>query len=603
MNKKPKALSIFAVIAMLFNLTAYSVSAAGNDVTVNGNEMYNEYIKMSVDKFDGLRMSTVKGDPDNPNDDGKKLLYGDYYSTSYTVINVDGKTQKYSSMYSRNNTGGFDPENKTHWSTRSYKDIDIRQNYSFVKNNATGREDLVEIKYTLTNNDNKNHSVGVKIMIDTMLGENDFAPFRIPNVGAVETEMSFYGDEIPEYYQAFDYFENTSVVSFGTFDKISSNKADFVQFIGWPRSNSAKWDVSTKEGKLIGDSSVVSVWNTKELAPGETRVYKMYYGLGRFVADTTGELQLACYGHTTAKINESNTGYEPSTITAYLKNSSENTLENVTVTLNNTDEMTIIGGDKTISVGSLAGGEEKQVSWTVDFQPSDSTKTVEYSVTANADNAEEKTVDLSTELPCIEKPEPTTAEPTTVEPTTVEPTTVEPTTVEPTTVEPTTVEPTTVEPTTAEPTTVEPTTAEPTTVEPTTAEPTTVEPTTAEPTTVEPTTAEPTTVEPTTAEPTTAEPTTFEPTTVEPTTAEPTTTEPTTAEPTEIPPTTAQSSGSCATPDEPHNTSACTPVTANRNAIQTGSVSLLAVLLAALASATGMAIFIRKKTILLNKTE
>ena len=87
----------------------------------------------------------------------------------------------------------------------------------------------------------------------------------------------------------------------------------------------------------------------------------MYYGLGKFVADTSGELQLAGYGDNTAKINEENTAYEPSTVTAYIKNSSENTLENVTVTLNAAEEMTF-SGEQTINVGNLSAGEEKQVS-------------------------------------------------------------------------------------------------------------------------------------------------------------------------------------------------------------------------------------------------
>lgn len=416
----------------------FTSSAAGNDVTVdeNSNSMYNGYIKISCDYNSALRMYTTGGDPENLIDDNKRLLYGYSYSTSHTAINIDGTTEHYDVL--DNITAGFDAANKTHVSTKQFNGVDIRQNYTFVKSNATGRDDMVEIKYTLTNNDTVAHETGLRIMIDTMLGDNDYAPFRIPNVGAVDTEMTFVGSEIPEYYQAFDSFDNPSVISFGTFDKTSSNKADYVQFISWVRSSDPYWELTTRDGAYIGDSSVTSVWNPKTLNPGETRTYKMYYGLGKFVADTSGELQLAGYGDNTAKVNEENTGYETSTVTAYIKNSSENTLENVNVTLNTADEMTL-SDDKTVNVGNLSAGEEKQVSWSVNFAPSQVEKTVNYSITANADNADEKTVELSTLLPALTLPvEPTTAPETTVPETTAPETTVEPTTEAPTTVPETT---------------------------------------------------------------------------------------------------------------------------------------------------------------------
>ena len=452
MSKKTKAISVFAVCTLLLSSVGFTSAAAGNDVTVDGESMYNDYIKISCDDDGGLRMYTTNGDPDNPNDDDQRLLYGLYGSTSHNVIYVDGRTDAYDYMYDSNMTAGFDAANKTHVSTKKFMGVDIRQNYTFVRSNATGRDDMVEIKYTLTNNDTVAHEAGVRIMIDTMIGDNDDAPFRIPNVGSVETERTFTGSEIPEYYQVFDSFDNPSVISFGTFDKTSSNKADYVQFISWLKSKNTTWNITTTDGDLIGDSSVTSVWNPKTLNPGETRTYKMYYGLGKFVADTSGELQLAGYGDNTAKINEENTAYEPSTVTAYIKNSSENTLENVTVTLNAAEEMTF-SGEQTINVGNLSAGEEKQVSWTVDFAHSQVEKTVNYSISAKADNADEKTVDLSTILPALTGAEATPDESTTVPETTVPETTVPETTVPATTAEPTTVEPTTVAPTTVAPTT------------------------------------------------------------------------------------------------------------------------------------------------------
>lgn len=437
MKKVFKKITAAALSALLACSAVGVASAASNDLVVDGDSMYNDYVKISVDSDSArLRMKTTGGNPDNANDDDKKMLFGSEGSTSISLVYVDGEVSSYNS-----NNNVFDVSKKTAESSETFADgnILVNQNYTFVRSNATGRDDMIEIKYTVANNDTAAHEVGIRIMIDTMLGDNDKAPFRVPNVGAVTTETTFSGSAIPEYYQAFDSLDNPTVVSFGYFDKTSSNKADYVQFMKWSRSYNREWGITTIDGQEIGDSSVASVWEAKALQPGETRTYKMYYGLGSFVADTTSELQLAGYGENTATVNDEGTGYNTSSVTAYIKNAGDNALENVVVNLNTVDGMTLADGQQNVSVGNIAAGEEKQISWSVDFTPVNPEATINYSITASADNSESKTVYLSTILPAIEGAEPIATQPATEEPTTVEPTTVEPTTAEPTTIAPTTV--------------------------------------------------------------------------------------------------------------------------------------------------------------------
>ena len=89
--------------------------------------------------------------------------------------------------------------------------------YSFVNNVSTDKEDVMEIKYVVKNNDSVSHHVGTRIMLDTMLGNNDDAPFRVQGTGSVTTETEFTGDDIPQYWQAFDSLTEPTVVSQGTF--------------------------------------------------------------------------------------------------------------------------------------------------------------------------------------------------------------------------------------------------------------------------------------------------------------------------------------------------------------------------------------------------
>ena len=145
-EQKTKALAALAACTLMLGSVGFTASAAGNDVTVDGNSMYNDYIKILCDSDGSLRMRTTNGDPDNPNDNDKKLLFGTSSGTSHTLINVDGESNQFDYISDSNMVFEFDSANKTHLTSKKYNGIDIRQNYTFVKSNATDRYDMLEIK-------------------------------------------------------------------------------------------------------------------------------------------------------------------------------------------------------------------------------------------------------------------------------------------------------------------------------------------------------------------------------------------------------------------------------------------------------------------------
>ena len=601
MKKIIRRVTATAVATMLAGSAVLTSFAAENDVEKTSSGMQNGYLRIACDNSTGaIRLWTTGGDPDNPNDNNKKLLYErnvpkfGKYSTSMTALSLDGREFEYSSANWQTNLA-----TKSIDSTMSKNNVSIAQSYKFVKSTSTDREDLVEISYTVKNNSNTSKKFGMRIMIDTMLGDNDEAPFRIPGTGAVTTEKQYNGDDIPAYYQAFDDLANPTVVSYGCFDKTSQNKPDYVQFAYWRKQNNDNLENKVDENSLIGDSSVNSIWKVKTLSAGETKVYKMYYGLGS-LQTSTGTLDFSGTSEKIATVNDDFTGYNPSSVMAFIKNPSNTDLKNVKVTLNLCDGLNLKNSSDsvTVDVGTLKSGEEKQLSWDVIFDITKKGQKLDYSITATADGIEKQTVDLSTLLPTFEVP--TTVEPTTQKPTEI-PTTAQPTTAKPTEV-PTTIQPTTAKPTEV-PTTIQPTTAKPTEI-PTTVQPTTAEPTEV-PTTVQPTTAEPTEV-PTTVQPTTAEPTEV-PTTVEPTTAEPSTAptapskpatddEPKPTAPAPSVPQPSQNPTSAINNDTKEiRTITNTKVIDNTGCVKTGAPQLAATILAVLASAAGMCFAFFKK--------
>lgn len=583
MKKIIRRVTATAVATMLAGSAVLTSFAAENDVEKTNSGMKNGYLRIACDKSTGaIRLWTTGGDPDNPNDNNKKLLYErpepknfDEYSTSVTAISLDDSKFLYSSRDWQTNLA-----TKSIDSSMTKNNVSISQSYKFVKSTSTDREDLVEISYTVKNNSSVSKKFGMRIMIDTMLGNNDDAPFRIPGTGAVTKEKQYNGDDIPAYYQAFDDLSNPTVVSYGCFDKTSQNKPDYVQFSYWRNQYNKNLENRIDENSLIGDSSVNSIWKEKTLAAGETKVYKMYYGLGS-LQTSTGTLDFSGTSEKVATVNDDFTGYNPSSVMAFIKNPSDTDLKNVKVTLNLCDGLNLkkSGDSVTIDVGTLKSGEEKQLSWNVIFDIAKKGQKLNYSITATADGIEKQTVDLSTLLPTFEVP--TTAEPTTQKPTEV-PTTVKPTET-PTTVQPTTAKPTEV------PTTVQPTTAEPTEV-PTTVQPTTTEPTEV-PATVQPTTAEPTEV-PTTVEPTTAEPSTEPTAPIKPATDDepkPTTPVPSVPQPSQDP-TSAVNNDS-----KEIRTITNTKVIDNTGYVKTGAPQIATAILAVLASAAGMCFAFFKK--------
>ena len=263
------------------------------DVSSLGGKLSNEYIECVVKSYDGhFTIGTTGGNPFVNSDDNKKLTYGHPDSdTSYTTIFTDGKSNIYGDS-------GFVTEphisGKSNISVARYGDIEVKQILSIVKNTATGREDVIEIKYVAKNNSNIAKQVGVRVMLDTMLGSNDAAPFRIPKVGEVTTEREFTGNDIPRCFQAFDSLSSPNVVSYGNFLS-GSIRPDKVQFVNWGRISGKQWDYKTVAGQSNGDSAVSVIWDRK-IPAGKEETYITRYGLSELMQDLRPPLETTLSG-------------------------------------------------------------------------------------------------------------------------------------------------------------------------------------------------------------------------------------------------------------------------------------------------------------------
>lgn len=344
-------------------------------------------------------MGTTGGNPELLSDDNKKLLFGHPEPwSSYTTIKI-GQKEKAFSAYET-----VISNSDENVSREMMEGVEIKQSLSFYKNPNTGKEDMIEIRYDLTNLSSETKEVGARIMLDTQLGDNDGAPFRIDGVGECTSELEFIGDKIPQSWQAFDSLKNPNVISSGIFYFDEYQRPDKVQFAYWRTINNVLWDYSIVNGRaLTHDSAVAMYYNPEELAPNESRTIVTYYGLNKFtVEDLRPPLSVAVIAPNSLKLNPSKDKYvgNPVNITAYIENIGAWYASDVVAQIKLPPEIVLTkASDEKIEFGELESRERVQFTWKAYVNEQMEEKNLECKVVVTSSNTEGKTLSFQIVVP------------------------------------------------------------------------------------------------------------------------------------------------------------------------------------------------------------
>jgi len=251
----------------------------------------NDYITVVVDDKN-LRyiLYTKKGLPEIDTDDNKKLLferYGEF--TSYTTVLIDGKELIYGSEKGKIVQEPIVTNNSVCYSAWDYKNIlTIEQYISLTKGLTTDNIDTVEIRYKVKNVDSSksSHTVGLRVLLDTLLGSNDGAPFSVPGVGVIESDTEFKGVEVPTFWYAFDNLRKPAVSVVSQVRLKDSELPDKIVFSNWQNMYNSPWEVKIvpnrkfKPTPLSNTDSAVSIyWEPKEIKYSAAREYAILYGI------------------------------------------------------------------------------------------------------------------------------------------------------------------------------------------------------------------------------------------------------------------------------------------------------------------------------------
>jgi hypothetical protein len=336
----------------------------------------------------------------------KNLTYDDYGRTCNTCVRIDGDefllgdpAHGHWEAPIRQSLGKDDLEGGRQRigsrSTWVYKQpaVTLEQLVEVIpgglENTKDGPKRLLDtclVRYVFTNKDAAlGHTVGLRFLLDTYIGENDGVPFTIPGEKDLcDTFKDFDSpDKVPDFISAL---ERQDVKNPGTVAHVSLKAGggleppNRVTLGAWPDGDLANvdrgpkgllamrgntmWEVplfSMQEEVLkkksptgSGDSAVTLYWKEQNLRPGETRKLGFAYGLGSVTGDSgKGTLGLTAGGEVVA-------GKE-FTLTAYVKDP----VPNQTVKLEVPPSIALVGDKETQPVPSAGAGSASTVTWHV----------------------------------------------------------------------------------------------------------------------------------------------------------------------------------------------------------------------------------------------
>lgn len=350
--------------------------------TPTGTALGNEFVRIRVNpgppEAGRFAVDTTGGDPSRSSDDDKPLIFGSRQPwTSFTTVLVDGSPMIFGGPTSRRAgkdvpTGsvrdGPRIDGDTLLCVASLGDLEVRQELGFARSPTTRVKDAARIVYRITNRGAQPHVVGLRIVLDTMLGSNDGAPLRAGDE-AITTATRLSGGQIPEYWQAFDSLAKPEVISQGTLRGAGLTPPDRLEMVDWGTLADSPWDFPfpagadfTRRGEQEQDTAVALYWNPQPLAPGETRGYATLYGVGG-VSLSPAQLSLGLTAPT--EVDYQHEGAKPFTVIAYLENSGGFESRATACTLELPKGLKLAEGEATVKLGLMKPGETRQTSWRV----------------------------------------------------------------------------------------------------------------------------------------------------------------------------------------------------------------------------------------------
>jgi hypothetical protein len=142
--------------------------------------------------------------------------------------------------------------------------------------------DTVVVRWIIHNRDKKDHSTGLRLKLDTLIGGNDGVPFTVPGQTGLVTSFADFrtAKEVPDFVQALEVanLKQPGTVAHMTLKLGSAvEPPDRVSLTAWPGPDPS-WNIPV--APMGNDSAAILYWSPKTLKAGDKRVIGFSYGLG-----------------------------------------------------------------------------------------------------------------------------------------------------------------------------------------------------------------------------------------------------------------------------------------------------------------------------------
>jgi hypothetical protein len=238
-------------------------------------------------------VSTTTGSPDDSRDDNKKLTYSTNGSTNNTRLWVDGATPLFGSSVGRLLRPVSETSNDRTECAWEYNAIHVIQTVEYIAGDNSRRIDSVRVDYQLENAGTMERTVGLRVMLDSFIGENDGVPFIVPGrEQIVTTPQSFRGEAVPDFIRALEY---PNLVAPGVIADLrlrsEGERPVEVTLTHWPGTG-AEWDYN-RTAAFGSDTAIGLYYEPKPLPPGRQRLISFIYGLGTITSTQTKNAKLS----------------------------------------------------------------------------------------------------------------------------------------------------------------------------------------------------------------------------------------------------------------------------------------------------------------------
>ncbi len=316
-------LGVLAIALVAVMLRDRLASPSGTALDGNEDLRIGLYFDFGLSKEDiakrgiepAMSFGLVKIDDAADRDSFKKLTYDEWGANNSTVVRIDGNIDR---PFGQKISGAWEVKPK-----KIARGLGMTGSWMFldkVQVTQTARivpGEMVEVgpgafkrfldtcfvRYKIENKDKRAHKVGLRVLLDTYIGDNDGPFFTVPGLpDLVKTKKDFSPPQrVPDFVQAL---ENPEVKKPGIVVQFNFRLSDALEapsrisLTHWPGPGLKNIHVyNLPMADINNDSAVVMYWEEKEMRPGAARTLGFTVGLGA-VSTTEGLIGLSVGGST-----------------------------------------------------------------------------------------------------------------------------------------------------------------------------------------------------------------------------------------------------------------------------------------------------------------